>query len=231
MNSRKLFLALLSSSTLLLTNCGGPNFTAAPDSTITISPQITSLNVNGTQTFTATVTGTSAKYVTWGLDDSGLGIVGAFSQSGTGTAIGATVTYNAPATPPIYAATPWSSQGTIGISANVPSGTGFVEASVAFPIIGPTSVGMQPATTSVQLGKSVSLFPYCVGWANNGINWLVNGVANGNAATGTMTVSPLQYVSYTAPAAMPTSGDTVTVTAVCQADSTKTASTTVTLTQ
>jgi hypothetical protein len=238
MNFRKLFLALISSSTLLITNCGGTTNLTNPDASITISPQITSLSVNGTQTFTATVTGTSTKYVSWQIDGFSLGVTGSFSPTGTGLATGATVTYNAPATPPVYAEftpggvneVPWSSQGQIGISVSVPSGTGFANASFGIPIIGPTSVGMLPATTSVQLGKLVYLYPYCVGWANNGINWLVNGVANGSIGTGTMTVSP-QFAYYTAPAAMPMSSDTVTVTAVCQADPTKNASTTVTLTQ
>jgi hypothetical protein len=185
------------------------------------------------------VTGTSAKYVSWVLHGQGSGVVGAFAQTeGPGTGIGAAVTYNAPATPPVFTETtpgganpvPWSNQGQIAITASVPSGTGFADASIAIPIIGPTSVGMLPATTSVQLGKLVYLYPYCVGWANNGINWLINGVANGSTTTGTMTVSP-EFAYYTAPAAMPLSSDTVTVTAVCQADPTKTASTTVTLTQ
>jgi hypothetical protein len=113
----------------------------------------------------------------------------------------------------------------------VPSGAGFADASVGVAITGPTSVGMSPATTSVQLGKLVYLFPYCVGWANNGINWMVNGVPNGSAATGTMTSSTQLGAYYTAPAAMPMSGSTVTVTAICQADPTKTASTAITLTQ
>lgn len=237
MNFRRLLLALTSSSTLLFTNCGGGT-TTPPIATITITPQITSLAVGGTQTFTATVTGTSAKSVLWGINGWGTGIAGSFSASGNGIGSGATVTYNAPATPPVYTQTtgngttnqPWASQGTIGISASVVSGTGFADASVGFAITGPTSVGISPATTSVQLGKLVYLYPYCVGWANNGINWMVNGVANGSTATGTMTVSP-QFAYYTAPTAMPMSGTTVTVTATCQADSTKTASTTITLTQ
>ena len=236
MNFRKLFLVLISSSTLFLTNCGGT--ATSPNASITISPQITSLNINGTQTFSAVVTGTAAKYVTWELAGAGSGVAGSFSQTGIGVSTGAAVTYNAPATPPVYTETTgsgttnsaWSVQGQIGIMASLPSGTGFSDASIWIPIIGQTSVGILPATTSVKLGKLVYVYPYCVGWANNGINWLINGVANGSTTTGTMTVSP-DFAYYTAPAAMPMSGDTITVTAVCQADPTKTASTTVTLTQ
>jgi hypothetical protein len=232
MNFRRPFFALLSSSTLLFTNCGGGT-TTPPIATITITPQITSLAVNGTQTFTATVTGQSAKYVTWQLNGAGSGIDGSFTGTEIGTGSGATVTYIAPATPPVYTGTTalWAYQGTIGISAIVPSGSGFADATVGFAITGQTSVGMSPATASVPLGNRVGLFPYCVGWANNGINWMVNGVANGNATMGTLTSDVQLGAWYTAPAAMPMSGSTVTVTALCQADPTRTASTTITLTQ
>jgi hypothetical protein len=235
MNFPRLSLVLFASSTLL-TNCGtvGP----PPIATITINPQITSLAVNGTQTFTATVTGASSKNVVWQLHGEGSGIDGSFSGSQPSTVTGSTVTYNAPATPPIYSEATvgavgalWSGQGTTAISASIPSGDGFADASVGLAITGPTSVGITPETTSVQLGKLVYLYPYCVGWANNGINWTVNGVANGNSATGTMTTDVQIGAYYTAPATMPMTGSTVTVTVICQADPTKTASTTITLTQ
>lgn len=221
MNYRSYVLALISSSTLLLANCGSRPYTSA-DATIAISPQISSLAINTSQTFTATVTGASPSLVSWG---------------GGVIALGPTVTYTAPATPPIYPDgpgtndTPWSDQGTVTIVANLPAPNwGEFISTLRFAIIGPTSVGMTPATTSVQLGKLVYLYPYCVGWANNGINWTVNGVANGNATLGTMTVSP-DFAYYTAPATMPMTSNTVTVTAACQADATKTASTIITLTQ
>src|SRR5215469_7116435 len=214
LNSRRCVLAFISSLTLLLTNCGGsPSLHTSPNATITISPQITSLAINGTQTFTATVTGASPSLVFW---------TGPFTG---GVENGPTVTYTAPATPPIYTGSgttytgsgtttlgDWGYQGTVSITANVPTTTGYATATASFPIIGPTSVGMLPTTTSVQLGKLVYLYPYCVGWANNGINWMVNGVANGSAVTGTMTASPT-FAYYTAPPTMPMTGNTVTVTA------------------
>jgi hypothetical protein len=236
MNFRRPFLAIISASTLLLTNCGGPGaptsvFANPKNITITISPQITSLPSNGTQSFTATVTNGSATNVSW---DIAIGEnVGAFSN-GHVFGTGPTVTYTAPATPPIYTETSGDGtfytapggQGAITISASAfPAAT-----SATFAILGPTSVGIQSEYPSVQLGKLVYLFGYCVGLANNGINWMVNGVAGGSPATGTMTANT-QFIYYNAPMAMPMSGNTVIITAVCQADTTKTASTTLTLTQ
>src|SRR5438477_3243100 len=98
---RSVFSVLIASSTLMLTNCGGSSSPASyPNATIAISPQITSLAVNGTQTFTATVTnGPPNPVITWQIYGSAVG--GSFS-GGQSLASGNTVTYTAPATPPVY---------------------------------------------------------------------------------------------------------------------------------
>jgi hypothetical protein len=60
----------------------------------------------------------------------------------------------------------------------------------------------------------------------------VNGVTGGSTSTGTIVLTailgPGAYL-YTAPATMPMSGNTVTVTVISQADPTKTASSVITL--
>src|SRR5207248_2471677 len=61
--------------------------------------------------------------------------------------------------------------------------------------------------------------------SNTAVTWQVNGVAGGNATVGTISSAGL----YTAPAAVQ-STTTVTVTAVAQADATKSASVQVTIT-
>jgi hypothetical protein len=203
---------------------------------------MSSLDVNGIQTFTATVTGTSANNVSWQIYGGDPTLVGSFANGRT-LGNGATVTYTAPPTPPVYventvgdgsfyhgSGSSTGDEGIISITAYIIGATG-ANASVAvnFPITGPLSTGILPASPSLQLGKFVTFTGYCVGSTNNNIAWQVNGVTGGSTATGTIVPQIDGSAFYTAPAAMPMSGNTVTVTAVCQVDPTKTASSTVTL--
>jgi hypothetical protein len=100
------------------------------------------------------------------------------------------------------------------------------------------TTGITPATATVALGATAEFYGYAVGNVNNGITWQVEGVTGGSAATGTIVNTGYTptgggaYVwpgTYTAPATMPLSGNTVTVTAVSLADSTKSSSAAVTL--
>jgi len=110
---------------------------------------------------------------------------------------------------------------------------------VTFAITAPeVATGIAPATATIALGTTEEFYGYAVGNVNNGITWQVNGVAGGSAATGTIVNTGYQPTgggdfvwpgTYTAPATMPMSGNTVTVTAVSQADSTKFSSAVVTL--
>jgi len=240
---RSVFSVLIASSTLMLTNCGGSSSPASyPNATIAISPQITSLAVNGTQTFTATVTnGPANPVITWSIYGATLG--GSFS-GGQFVASGITVTYTAPATPPVYSentvggSTNYHSSGSgtgdegiTSITAGAAGGTGTSSsASASFAVTGPVSTGIAPTTATVQLSKLQSFSGYCVGSTNNNLVWQVNGVAGGAAATGTIAPQVTGAAYFTAPAAMPMTGNTVTVTAGCQADPSKSASSTVTLT-
>lgn len=143
------------------------------------------------------------------------------------------ILYTAPAAPPIYssAAPPGYTQGTVtlDVSAAPPAGTSYKVAtdSVTFFITAPSvTVGLSPATASVALGATQQFLGYAVGNVNNALTWQVNGVTGGSTATGTIS-SPAGL--YTAPANMPMSGNTVTITAISQADPTKSASAVVTL--
>jgi|HubBroStandDraft_5_1064220.scaffolds.fasta_scaffold162644_2 hypothetical protein len=158
---------------------------------------------------------------------------------------GTTVTYTAPSAPPVFGPAGQndsSVQGAVTVTVGVfgPSGNlNGPTTTVTFAITTPeVTTGISPATATVALGASEEFCGYAVGNVNNGITWQVDGVAGGSAATGTIVNSGFypagggNYVwpgTYTAPATMPMTGDTVTITAVSQADSTKSSSAVVTL--
>jgi hypothetical protein len=208
-----------------LTGCGNaPNFSLGADSTISISPLPASVPVNGTVTFTAT-TANITPPLSWSLLEPGVG----------GTLSGATgnsVTYTAPATPPIYATSP-SLEGMVTLEASAgASAGGVVSASTSFPITAPTvTVGLSPTTASVALSGTQQFSGYAVGNVNNAVTWQVNGVTGGSAAIGTIT-NTVGFTAgglYSAPANMPMSGPTVTITVISQADPTKSQTAVVTL--
>jgi hypothetical protein len=89
----------------------------------------------------------------------------------------------------------------------------------------------------VPLGSTVQFYAYSVGDINKQVTFQVNGITGGTAQTGTITNfghylpdGSYQYWGlYTAPASMPMSGNTVTITVVSQADPGKSSSAIVTL--
>lgn len=208
------------SSNLALTSCvlgrsGGTT-------TVTISPNPTTVPVNSTVTFTSHVTG-NANNPTWIL----LGF--AFADLGTPhTQIGGSkFVYKAPATPPVYSGNTLPA-GVVDLQAQV--GYGFAE--VKFAITAPSvTVGIYPATADVALGSTHLFYGYAVGDANNQFTAQVNGVTGGLPATGTIALAGANYgnYTYTAPASMPITGNTVSITFISQADPTKSQSATVTL--
>ncbi len=224
------------SSALLLVSCGGGTFYSYQNVTVAVSPRIATIPVNGTQTFTATVTN-APPAPTWsvlfggGVPSTDSGYSGSFV---TATETSTTGVYTAPASPPIYTTVPFTdqSQGTVTVLATViasPDSVPFgrtASDSVSFLVIGPVSVRVSPATASVPLGATVQFDGFSVGSTNRAITWQVNGVAGGGTATGVITSNGL----YTAPVAMPVTGSTVTITVVSQADTTKSATAVVTLT-
>ncbi|HZR29558.1 MAG TPA: hypothetical protein VFA71_12345, partial [Terriglobales bacterium] len=89
---------------------------------------------------------------------------------------------------------------------------------------GPITVTVSPATVTVAAGSSFSAFVATVmNTSNTNVNWLVDNVAGGNTAVGTIDASG----HYTAPA----SAGTHTVLAVSVADPTKSGSAQVTVTR
>jgi hypothetical protein len=197
---------------------------------VTIAPRPGTIAVGTSIVFAGTVSN-NLNLPQWSILDATLA-----NNAGTLTAVpGSTnsIQYTAPATPPIYSATPTGiTQGTVTLSANLtdPPGTSIpiVPDSVSFVITAPTvTVGLSPATASVGLGTTQQFFGYAVGNTNNALTWQisVNGVPGGSPATGTINTAG----TYVAPPILPMTGNVVTITVTSQADPTKTASSVITL--
>jgi hypothetical protein len=243
MNSQSKILAItVSVSTLSLIcfcGCGGSKY-SYQDVTVTLSPAIQSIMVNGTQTFTATANNAPdladwyLQNVGGGIANNGPGSPNAGSMT-TASTDAPTMIYTAPPTPPIYNATAIAAgavQGSVTVTAFVANNpSNFLTAASAsqtFVITAPSvTVGLTPTTASVNVGKTQQFTGYAVGSINNTLTWQVNGVTGGASATGSITTAGL----YTAPTAIPITGNTVTIAAVSQADPTKSAICVVTVTQ
>jgi hypothetical protein len=215
-----------------LTACGGLSggFRSLPKYTVSVSPQPASIPVNGTVTFTATTTPPGGeREVSWWL-------VGLGENMGSPThQTGATFTYTAPPTPPIpLAGTP----GVVTVRAQVPTGgAGIIPnpgpaTEINIVITAPSiTTGFTSTINTVALGQTLYIYAYAVGSTNNAITMQVNGTTGGAAGYGTITpVGIYGEYAYTAPATMPMTGNTVTITVVSLADPTKSSSMTITLT-
>src|SRR5207253_3567783 len=87
------------------------------------------------------------------------------------------------------------------------------------------SVTISPTSATVAAGGTQQFSAVVQNTSNTAVTWQVNGVTGGNATVGTISSSGL----YTAPGVVPNPA-TVTVTAVSQADATKSAAAQVTIT-
>ncbi len=177
---------------------------------VSISPTSASVQINAQQQFTASVTGTANTAVTWQVN----GVTGGNATTGTITDGGR---YTAPAAVPA---------GVVTVTA-VSQADSTKKANATVTVTNQpqaVSISISPTSASVQTGTTRQFTATVTGSANTAVTWQVNGVTGGNATTGTITASGL----YTAPAAVPAGA--VTVTAISQADSSKQASATVTVT-
>jgi uncharacterized protein (DUF1800 family) len=90
-------------------------------------------------------------------------------------------------------------------------------------VVGPGKVLLTLVTnagTSVRVTNSVKIGLTITGTNNTGINWLINGIAGGNAQIGTIVANADGSVTYTAPAVVPTPNNVVQLTAVSVDDPT-----------
>jgi hypothetical protein len=142
---------------------------------------------------------------------------------------GTTYVYTAPPTPPIYN-DPLAPPGTVNL--RVIAGGELVQFN--FAITAPAiSTGFMSTTNTVALGQTLNISAYAVGSTNNALTMQVNGVTGGSTTYGMIGQHVGAFYGnyiYTAPATMPMTGNAVTVTVISQADPTKAASMTITLT-
>ena len=212
-----------------LTTITGSNFEAVdatvlmvnPDSgqalqsgvTVNVIPSSANVPVGTKKQFTATVTGNSDQSVAWDVNGSsvGDGTVG-FIDSFTGI-------YTAPATVPSQGVTVHAT------SKQVTSAVGSAAVTVTNPPP-PTPVGISisPTSASVRVKTTKQFTATVTNTTNTSVTWKVNGVTGGNSTFGTISASGL----YKAPNGLP-SPSTFFVTAVSAADTTKSASASVTV--
>ena len=200
---------------VLMAGCGtdSPGTSNNPPAavTVTVAPGTASVQIGATQQFTATVANTTNTAVTWQVN----GVAGGNATTGTISSGGL---YTAPASVP--------SPATVTVTAvsqadSSKSGT----ASVTVTTPPPITVTVAPTTANVAVGATQQFTATVANTSNTAVNWQVNGVAGGNSTVGTITAGGL----YTGPVSVPNPA-AVTVTAVSQADNTKTGAATVTVT-
>lgn len=88
----------------------------------------------------------------------------------------------------------------------------------------PVTVSVSPPSATIQTGSTLQFSASVTNTSNTAVTWQVNGTAGGSSSAGTITSGGL----YTAPASVP-NPDSVTVTAVSQADTSASGSATVTI--
>jgi arylsulfate sulfotransferase len=174
--------------------------------TVTVSPQSAVVAAGSSVQFTATVTGDSSG-VTWSVS----GAAGGNSSAGTIDASGkytaAAVTQNATATVTATSKRDTTKSASASVTINAPV---------------PISLVVSPSAAIVGAGQ-LTTFTATVTGDTTGVDWFVNGIANGNSTVGTIDASG----NYTAPAV--TTNAAATVSATSKHDPTKTASAAVTI--
>ncbi len=157
----------------------------APAMEVALEPASGSLAPSEALTLTASVTGTRHTSVAWSVD----GVAGGNASTGIITGSGSTVTYTAPAS---------SGSHTIQAASSVNPQV-FERAVLTVVAPGAVVVGVSPASASIPNGGTVSLTATVTGSTNPAVTWDVDGIAGGNASTGTLTGTGSTVV-YTAPA-------------------------------
>jgi hypothetical protein len=223
MRTRSSFLACAAiAAALAFAGCGAHNgvFGAPEYIAVVISPRVVSVPQGGTQTFSATVSNNLGvpTFTLLGSSDP--------TSPGTLTAVPGSpnsVVYTAPPAPPVYTSAKLQ-PGTVTIQANTtdPAGSmvAIVPDTLTFFITAPTiTISLEPDTVTVPLGTSTQFTGYETGSANDGLTWEVNGLVGGldamgnPAGAGTITQGVTGGL-YTAPATMPASGSSVTITMI-----------------
>jgi hypothetical protein len=199
---KQLALAIVIIAVALATGCGGGGVS------VSISPTTATVPPGQSQQFTANVSNASDSSVTWQVNS----VVGGNSTVGTITTAGL---YTAPTTIPGSAIT------VTAVPAADTTKTANATVTIANPVsVSPSNVLVAVAATQ-QFTASVNINNN----TNTNVTWQVNGVGGGNSTYGTIGTGGL----YTAPSTVPANA-TVTITAISEADNTKTGTATVQIT-
>src|SRR5437870_3372823 len=206
------WLAAVGVTVLETVGCAGVSTTPATISvSVTISPTSATVADGGTQQFSAVVQNTSNTAVTWQVN----GVTGGNATVGT---ISSSGLYTAPGVVPNPA--------TVTVTAvSQADATKSAAAQVTITATTTVSVTISPTSATVAAGGTQQFSAVVQNTSNTAVTWQVNGVTGGNATVGAISSSGL----YTAPGVVPNPA-TVTVTAVSQADATKSAAAQVTIT-
>jgi len=158
---------------------------AAPVVTVSVSPKTANLQAGGTQTFTATVTGTSNTSVTWTATGGSITQVGAYAAPSAAGTYTVTATSQADATK--------SDTATVTVTPAV-------------------AVSVSPKTANLQAGGTQTFTATVTGTSNTSVTWTATG---GSITQGGLYTAPSAAGTYTVTAtsvADTTKSDTATVT-------------------
>ena len=204
------------------------NVTITCSATNSISPPSASISLGSAQIFTASFCLPSGTPLVWDVN----GITGGNASVGTITVTGGSspasmATYTAPASlPPSNPVTIHAMGGDLTASAVVTLSSNI-------------TVSITPSSASLDVGQRKSFLASVSNSSNTGVNWTVNGIANGNATVGEVCLSgsnpcaapsgPVSgRVDYIAPSSLPATNP-VTLTATSTTDASKSANATVTI--
>src|SRR5579859_887597 len=192
---------------------------------VSVAPLNSNVQVSLTQSFTATVQNDGQNSgVTWSLSGTGCSGASCGTLSATSSASGTAITYTAPSSLPNPA--------TVTLTAkSVTDPTRSASASITLTSPAAILVSVAPQNPTVQVTQTQNFTATVQNDPNNkGVNWGLSGAGCLGAACGTLSNVTASSVTYTAPGAAP-NPPSVTVTATSVTDSTKSASTTVGITQ
>ena len=182
--------------------------TIVPQVLVSVSPTTAQIVAGNHQQFTATVTGTTNQGVTWSVSGAGCSGVSCGTITSTGY-------YGAPGSVPSPAVVTVTATSVVDTTKS---------SSATVTIIPPVAITISPTAAQVVVSEHQQFTATVTGSTDTTVNWTLTGSGCSGSACGTVSSSGL----YTAPATIPSSAQ-VTVTAVADADSTKSASAVVTI--
>lgn len=159
----RLMVALLAG--LFVSGCGGGGG-GGPAVTIAVTPTSSSLPVQGSQAFTATVVNTSNRGVTWTVQEGAAG--GSITPAGV---------YTAPAT--------------VGTDHAIATSQADASKSATVAIVVHTSVAVSPGTVTVLAGHTQTFTATVLGSSNTAVTWnVVEGASGGTISAAGVYTAP-----------------------------------------